>query len=240
MTFDISSFTLHIIGMVLMLCDHLWATILPSYDILTWIGRAAFPFFAFLCAEGFIKTHDRKKYLKRMIVWACISEIPFNYMMAASPIYPFHQNVLFSFAISIACMIAMEKAKSSWQRYIVIPMLGCLGGLICMCDYFAFGIAMTLSFYIFHGTDWKNRIFQAVCMFMINAVWMKGMEVPIDIFNHTFYLSQQSMACLSLPVIWMYHGRQGPYNKAIRFLFYAFYPLHMIILMILLFAGVCI
>ena len=51
--FELTSFALHMMAMVLMLCDHLWATLLTSQDWLTWVGRIAFPLFAFMLAEGF-------------------------------------------------------------------------------------------------------------------------------------------------------------------------------------------
>ena len=57
---DLSSFALHVLAMLLMLCDHLWATLLPQYAMLTHIGRIAFPIFAFLLAEGARHTHDPK------------------------------------------------------------------------------------------------------------------------------------------------------------------------------------
>ena len=46
---DLSSFALHVLAMLLMLCDHLWATLLPQYAML-----------AFLLAEGARHTHDPK------------------------------------------------------------------------------------------------------------------------------------------------------------------------------------
>ena len=62
----ISSFTLHIIAMLLMLCDHFWATILFQYDWLTWVGRLAYPIFAFMLVEGYFHTHNLKKYMGRL------------------------------------------------------------------------------------------------------------------------------------------------------------------------------
>ena len=54
----ISSFTLHIIAMLLMLCDHLWATVFSRYAWLTWVGRLAYPIFAFMLVEGYFHTRN--------------------------------------------------------------------------------------------------------------------------------------------------------------------------------------
>ena len=82
--FDISAAALHIIAMMLMLMDHLWATLLPAKEWLTCAGRVAFPIFAFQIAEGFARTHDRKRYLLRMLAFAAVSEIPFNLFYAVT------------------------------------------------------------------------------------------------------------------------------------------------------------
>ena len=65
--FDISSAGLHIIGMIIMLMDHTWATVATDHSWLTWVGRIAFPIFAFLTAEGYFRTKNFKGYLGRMV-----------------------------------------------------------------------------------------------------------------------------------------------------------------------------
>lgn len=67
----INSFTLHILAMLFMLCDHLWATLFPAQEWLTCIGRLAFPIFAFMIAEGCYYTSNVKKYMQRLFFICC-------------------------------------------------------------------------------------------------------------------------------------------------------------------------
>ena len=136
----LDSLTLKLLAMALMLCDHLWATVLPGWMWLTHIGRIAFPIFAFQVAEGFQRTHDRKKYLLRMLVFALISEIPFNYLYYSSPVFPFHQNVMFTFFIALLLMLGLEKVRSKGMGlYILAAVLslpvGYFLGTIGMVEY---------------------------------------------------------------------------------------------------------
>ena len=53
-------------------CDHMWATLFPAAEWLTWMGRIAFPLFAFMVTEGYFRTHDLRRYFRRLLVWALI------------------------------------------------------------------------------------------------------------------------------------------------------------------------
>lgn len=224
-----SSFTLHIIAMIFMLCDHMWATIL-DYEWLTCIGRIAFPIFAFLITEGYIHTSNINKYIKRMMIFAIITEIPFNLMVSASPIYPFHQNVLWTFVISLLTLkyLNFDNVKNSFKSILII-LLAIIIATVTMCDYFGAGVMMVVGFYIFR----KSKFLQLLMMIYVNMILIQGYSYPIDIAGYTYYFPQQGFAVLSLIFIWLYNGKQGYHAKWFKIFCYAFYPLHMLILYIL-------
>lgn len=232
----ISSFTLHLVAMAFMFCDHLWATVLSGSQWLTDIGRIAFPIFAFMVSEGFCRTKNFKKYLIRMLVFAIISEIPFNLMYGGSVIYPYHQNVIWTFIIALLCLKVIERAKEKgklWLTLVAVAGMGLLGfgaGMLLMTDYYGFGVLTVLLFYVFRGRKWWQILLQAAGLLFINAVLLGGMYIPVEIFGFSFEFPQQAFAMLSLIPILLYNGKQGPHSKPIQYSFYAFYPLHMLVL----------
>lgn len=114
--FDISTAALHIIAMLFMLMDHLWATLLPAQEWLTCVGRIAFPIFAFMSVEGYFHTHNFKKYLLRMLVFAVISEIPFDLMYGGTWFYPVHQNVIWTFILGLLGIHIMETVRKKKEN----------------------------------------------------------------------------------------------------------------------------
>ena len=142
----IDSFTLHILAMLFMLCDHLWATLFPAQEWMTCVGRLAFPIFAFMIAEGCYYTSNVKKYMLRLFLFAIISEIPFNLIMGSSVFYPFHQNVLWTFLLGVLSIQIIEKAKKKQKKWIsffvvcLVLLMDFLLGTITMVDYNAAGI----------------------------------------------------------------------------------------------------
>ena len=74
----LNAMSLRLLALALMLLDHMWATIVPGNDWMTFIGRLAFPIFAFQIAEGYYHTSDFKRYAKRLLLFALMAVIMFK------------------------------------------------------------------------------------------------------------------------------------------------------------------
>lgn len=227
------------IAMVLMLSDHAWSTLLPMQRWMTTIGRITFPIFAFMTVEGYFHTHNFKKYMKRMVIFALISEIPFNLMMDGRLIGPFHQNVLLTFIIALLGMKAMDKIREKGKLWLSI--LGCAGvmllcfalGFALFVDYYGTGVLMVFVFYFFHERKWWCFLGQFLVLYWLNVELLGGYCIIVKLFGHSFEIVEQGFALLSLIPIWLYRGKQGYHTKPFQYFCYAFYPAHMLVLVLI-------
>lgn len=233
---ETTSASLHIIAMAFMLCDHLWGTIVPGNDWLTCVGRISFPIFAFMIVEGYFRTGNLKKYAGRLLLFALLSEIPFNLALGSRLFYPIHQNVLWSFLISMGLVHCNEKARAIgriWKRILVgfaTVVLGYVVGLLTMVDFYHAGILTVLVFYFFRQKTWWSYIGQLLCLWYINVEMLGGFGYELSLLGHDFFLTRQGLALLALIPIWLYRGRQGHHSKTFQYACYAFYPLHLLFL----------
>lgn len=237
---DISAAVLHVLAMTLMLMDHLWATLFPSLDWLTCAGRIAFPIFAFMIVEGYYHTHNFEKYMRRLFLFALLSEIPFDLMYGGTVFYPFHQNVIWTFIIGLCGIQLMETARKTNKIFIygftslAVIIAGFLLGTVSMVDYYGAGVLTVFVFYFFHQRKWWCLFGQIMTLYWINVEMLGGLMYPMTIFGLKFELCQQGLALLSLIPIWLYRGRQGYHTKSFQYLCYAFYPVHMLLLYMIL------
>lgn len=241
--FDISSAGLHIFAMLCMLLDHMWATVTPGNEWMTCVGRIAFPIFAFMIAEGCHYTHNMKKYMLRMLLFALVSEIPFDLMVSGLKFYPYHQNVMWTFLEAMLCIYAVENVKKlnkPWLTMIVytlVVIFGALIGFVTFVDYYGAGVLTVLVFYFFRERKPLNIIIQFALLWWLNVEVVGGYYYDVEILGHSFEIVQQGIALLAFIPILLYRGRQGLHTKGFQYFCYAFYPVHCLVLWIIMQIG---
>lgn len=237
---DLSAAALHILAMAFMLMDHLWATLLPAQEWLTCVGRIAFPIFAFMAVEGYFHTHNLKKYLLRMLIFAVISEVPFDLMYGGTWFYPVHQNVIWTLMMGLVGIHLMENVRKKKSTFVyilvstIVVILGGLLGTLSMVDYYGIGVLTVFIFYFFRGRKWWCLLGQMLALYWVNVELLGGLMYPIRLFGMEFELCQQGLALLALLPIWLYRGRQGYHSKPFQYFCYAFYPIHMLVIVLVL------
>lgn len=214
-----SIFVIKVIACIAMVLDHVKYAIPATEGTITiYLGRIAFPLFAFLLTEGYVHTKNIKKYYKRLIIFALISQIPFMLMRTLVGEYMMF-NILFTLILGLIAINVYDKID---KKYISIPLVMALIylGKIINVDYGWYGVAMIVILYISRGSN----ILRVPSFILLNILYY--FKLLITYYNlHIFTL----FICSNLPIIiiLLYNGKLG---RKIKYFLYAFYPAHLAIL----------
>jgi len=222
-----TGFAIKILACLLMVVDHVGIIFDPGNPILRLLGRLVFPLFAYFIAEGYRHTKDPMSYLGRLLLFALISQ-PF-YMYGFK--YPtLHFNVFFTLAAGLYAIYAVEKTKSYTQL-----LLAMIGVEVVTASYGSAGVLMIFVMHKYMG-DFKKLAFWVFVVSVYSAahtITVKVIEDPTFIvsipyiYEHSVSALVQPLAVLAVPIIASYNGKLGPKAK---YLFYVFYPGHLLIL----------
>ncbi len=215
--------TLKWIAVIAMLIDHIGQLFFPEISVLRLIGRISFPIFAFLLTEGFKHTSDIRKYAMRLLMFAFISEVVYDYAFFGEYIYLKKQNIFFELFMGLMVLVLLNKAYLIKNMYlgVLVQVLAVIGG--CVIAHFAFfsyghtGIIVIICMYYFK----KYPLYTAVIMGM---AYFLAFNVDVAV-----------CALLALIPILLYNGEQGVSSKKYKWLFYIFYPAHLFILALIKF-----
>lgn len=222
-----TGFVLKMIAMVSMVLDHIKYAVPATNNFATkYLGRLAFPIFAFLVAEGMIHTKSRKKYLLRMFIFACISQIPF--MLFRGLISDkFVLNIMFTFLFAIIGIMIFdffEKTEGfpKFLKFIIIVLIATsiliITQFIAM-DYGWYGIGTVWLFYVLRD----KKVLRTVGYIIL--VFLYYFSRYITFLNQLDYISL-IFAALPATIVLFYNGKEG---KKIKYFFYIFYPLHLLV-----------
>lgn len=209
-----SGLLLKTIALLTMIIDHYGAIFQPNIIIFRIIGRLAFPIYCFLLVEGYHHTSNVKKYAQRLLIFALISEIPFD-LAFYGKIGFVHQNIFFTLLIGLSAIYFIDNkdGKYKFDSTLVIIAAAVLATIL-KTDYLFIGIIYILSFYFTRNQPKKKRLaIVAVIMILTNlsAGWL------------------QQFSVLALMAVYLYNNEQGVKNKLLQMSFYIAYPLHLLI-----------
>lgn len=253
-----TTFILKIIAAVTMLIDYVGAILISPTEypyvflICRGIGRLALPIYLFLLVEGFYRTSNYRKYLTRMGIFALISEIPFDLAL-----YEYHyatdffadlssvfaggyhddkmmnllgrlftyQNVFVTLFFGLLLLNIMREVEKKYASNMAIVNL--LNGLLtigfCLVtslfrgDYSVAGILMLVAFYLFRG----NKLLIGVSIFIVNGT------IVGNLASENLLAVIPVFSTLAIIPIAFFNGKKG---KDIKYFFYIFYPLHLLLL----------
>lgn len=233
-----TSFALKWIAIVSMLIDHIGVVFVPrdtlAYLVCRAIGRLAFPLFAVMIAEGYFYTKNYNKYFFRMATFAVVSEVPFDLMVTGDFLSWQSQSVFVTFAIALAGLYFFDRFAARDQRFSALLALltSAFAAELARSDYGAFGILIVFIFYFYRGRP------------RMAAAWFSATVILFSILNAVNSLPSTRGAILSLltgfalfaliPILLYNMEKKKGYKAPVwQYFFYFFYPVHMLILVLL-------
>ncbi|WP_155834154.1 TraX family protein [Butyrivibrio sp. VCD2006] len=210
------------------------------YEWIRHIGRQAFPIYCFLLTEGLIHTRSIPKYIRNLAIFGIISE-PFFDLALKIKYEPFTRDIFTVYAANKSILLHCRNV------YVTL-----LTGLLVIWTMKLVEDSFGGPLYFIDGSDERNP-FLALLYFIpaaagallaqyINSDYRWWGVVLIAIFF--VFRNNRLLACFlgyiffmnlgteewSLPaflLIMLYNGKPGKINRKFKYVFYAFYPVHL-------------
>jgi hypothetical protein len=208
-----SVLVLKTLALFTMVIDHYGAIFQSDIIIYRIIGRLAFPIYCFLLVEGYFHTSNIKKYAARLLIFAFISEIPFDLAFFGHVGFE-HQNIFFTLFIGLTAVYLIDNKEVKFNNNTLIVFIAAILASLLRTDYQFIGIIYIMAFYFMRNqAKPKKYLVLALIMFAVNLAsgWA------------------QQFSLLALLPIHFYNNKEGRKNKILQMSFYLAYPLHLLL-----------
>ena len=231
---------LKLVAIIAMLIDHAGKMLFDNNPTMRIIGRLAFPMFAYCLAVGAVYTKDMGRYISRIAFLALISQpiyaVALGHAPASMYAVSFAENPVgaaFNFyvrswsypSILLSLTLGLAILWSIRDRHLVLTV-----GLLLLAwiiqdslDYGFRGIVLMLSFFLFCSVPIVSL--PVVAGYMI---WWGMQSRSFTVFGVSF--GTQMFAVLALPLIYIHTNSSLKLNK---WVFYLFYPAHLVLILVL-------
>jgi len=195
-----------VIAMLSMLIDHIGVIFYPGNDTFRIIGRLAFPLYCWFIVQGYRYTRNHKKYMKRLLILAVISQAPFTLAFDEYVL-----NVIVTLLLGLIALYAYDRLPEPRRTLAVLGIL--FVSVIVPMDYGIYGILLIFIYRFAKG--WQMLAGHLLLNLLYLAVY--GPEVWIQMFS-------------ILATVLILLTRPGEKRWVPNWLYRAFYPAHLAIL----------
>lgn len=227
---------LKIIAAITMVIDHIGFMFFPDNMTLRIIGRIAFPIFAFMIAEGAKYTKNKLRYFLTIFILGFICQVVYYFFDDHS----LYMSILITFSISILLIYLLKYLKQFIFNsnnlmivkillpFTIIPLV--IIGLYYLTkyvqiDYGFWGILTPVfaSIFDFRGVKVPTVLKKLDCYYIRLVMFF----IPL-IFLMIYGFEFQWGWIFSVPFLLLYNETRG--KLKMKYFFYLFYPLHLVIL----------
>ena len=230
-----------VIAILAMTIDHIAWLLFPGYPtdflpvMLHIIGRLTCPIMCYFIAEGYHYTKDVRKYTGRLFFFAFLSH--FAYIFASESFVdwrsfiPFYYgsvldqtSVMWSLAWGLVMLRVVNSGKIQRDSVkILLVLLMCL--ISFPSDWSCIAALCIMAFGTNRGKFRTQMLWMTLYVAIYGAVYFFALD-PL-------YGLLQLAVVLAIPVIRMYNGQRGSSpkaNKIMKWVFYLYYPLHLLVI----------
>ena len=212
--------------------------ILPqsSVDWATYMLWFSYTIFAFLLAEGVRRSTDKGLYFRRLLVFAVISEFPYDLLFNDSLWDTSSQNVMFTLLAGFIVLCAAEAVKKRFDNMILtlltLVILGAGFTYVTWrfnCEMGLYGILLIVFFYISLNVTY-TRLMELI-FFVVFLLYVAADNYFNILVNDLYYsFPDKSFALLAVILTWLYNGKRGPNSIAVKTAFYLFHPVMLLVI----------
>ncbi len=219
---------LKLIAIIAMTIDHFSDLIFPGYPVhpiaifLHIIGRLTAPIMWFFISEGFHYTHDVKKYMSRLFIFAIISHFAycFAFNIGFIPSSIFNQTSVM-YPLFIAVLVLYINEKTNMNNILKHILVFILVWSAFPANWSSIAVLSVIGMYYNRGNLEKQ---------MKSIIpWVLIYGLVSFFFVNKLYGIVQVFVVLVYPVLKMYNGEKGK-CKWMKWFFYIYYRLHLIII----------
>ena len=215
------------LAIVAMLMDHIasyfsFLFVREAYIAFRFIGRIVAPIMCFFLAEGFVHTSSKKKYFLRLLVFAIISQVAFDFAHKHS-ILEFDLSMIYTLLCSFCMLWSIE-----YFEHFVLKVLSVFLfiGLAYYGDWNIYAPLWVLGFYLLR----KNIHLQALSFILVASGYVIKYTLKyVGTRNEAAIISLLGVFVF-IPLLYLYNGKGGRKNAFNKWFFYVIYPLHLFII----------